>query len=298
MPSLTLHIGFSAISYKLDGLEGESLYGYFPYTYIEAFNLSFTRKEFVTAVITRICAHHKIKSSDSKVNYTNGLEQILPQVRSQTLYTPIYLDSWLVVTPDVYSFSVPISFLTEPSLRHYVNYPNITPQTERDQLKRDSFYVNLIPSQSLVGKPILMTGDRMLNDDLVKDKVYLMYFISTLIREPGVYDIYVDNKNKFILANASNLSNFAHFCTIFSNNSDIECLLTSSLDTKQLIEVPRGTFFSVPTDPDNPVSALVKGYSGGAKDFKVNGAQNLVFDTRDKKNWKFEDINLYEGIKA
>ena len=295
MPKLTVHKGFTSISYSIKGPSKTVKYGIFPFSYNQAYKSSFTEQSFMDFVVKRICSDEKLSKASCQVTEQGGMDIIIERLNAKQDFIPIYLDSWFMGSTNISSYSVPSDSLEDVYLRNYAMYPNVTPIYQKDYLKRDIIYIDFIKSLNIKSSTkILLTGDRFLNV-LEDPSPYLSYFLSFVPSKDGIYDMYIDDKNAYILNDNFKLDSSEHFCTFYVRNSKVECLVKSDIGTQQLLEIDKDSLFHIPTQKDLMLDLLIKPSSGVSEEVVISGPRKgLIFDTRNKSNVKFDDVRLVE----
>ena len=298
MPKLTVYEGFSRLSYSFNDDKNPIVYDSFPYSFSRSLSTSYSKEEYLDEVIAKILSPYKLSKQDVEVENFGGLDYILKQMeKAPTDYFPILADHWFISSKTLFSYSVPNAAMEDLYLRNYNYYPQIKPITQSDLIKVDDYYVTTSKNFNLdkVTK-VLLTGDRFLNIfDEGNSLPYIMYFVSNLIHQPGLYEIYIDDKNLFLIDENFSLGSATKFCILFIQNTDLECLLTTSMNTKQLIDIAKESLFVLPSQEDIDISLLVKARLGNTE-LKMGGVkQGVIFDTRDKSNTDYKNIQYIES---
>lgn len=328
MPLLSAHFDTSVISFfiKKDSKSSEILN--FPYVYSKnILSNQCTQQEFYTYVIEKILSERKIKTGSCDIlisGFINPPELPLKTkfsidahslVESSEDYIPIVLNNFSFLTKGVVSS---FSYCKEGDKKgyherdmgefdYYANlciYPQIQPNDVSAQSDIDENITQRVPSNFKLpseGK-IIFTGGRFAQNSNNKELTYIL--ILETLRGLGVYDVYLDTSNVFLLSQTvkmydrkqtfpledyiDNLGSFVR------TGGSAECLLSSGVGDDQFIEIEKDKIFVMPLNLDSPAKLKIKSNALGNLETKTKGGKlGIVFDTRSEDKSIYSDVKIF-----
>ncbi|NMB91889.1 hypothetical protein GYA37_03535 [candidate division WWE3 bacterium] len=326
MPLLAAYFDASVVSLLLKEDKKDIEFFTFPYVYSESIlSNQCSDKEFYKFLIERFLSERKIKLSSCDLIVSGFLEApdfiddskfkvgITDLIQNSTEYIPIVVNSSSIVTNN---FISSFSFCNAEDkgsnnrdfgeLDYHSNlcvYPQIVSDDLSAQSDLDKDISKKLPLDFKIGdnRKIVFTGGRFTQNICSKELNYVLAL--DLIKNPGIYEIYMDTKNVFPLVQL--LKMYDKDVDIYAGDyiestgllvkfkGSIECLLSTKVGEDQFIEIDKDRMFVIPLKLDLPARLSIKSSALGSTDISTLGGEvGIIFDTRTSGE------SIYSNVKT
>lgn len=319
MPILSISFGSASVSFLYLKTAHEYKGYSYPYAYSKSiFGHFVSESDFYKELIQQVCKELEVEAGsydlviagfpeppelDLDAKLSISLDKILFEIPG---YSCFYVGNFKLIHLNAFMYACPLVeyFVRTPSISliDKVNneanlsiYPQILPVNDLEKFDIDNvsrFY--LARSMPVVKDelPILFTG---FSPYTVHKDDYLNYLLALdLIREPGIFELKMDEENILsclALINAYDsklyasmeIYKFASIGTLLNSPGNTECLFESESGTKQLIEVEKNKLFFIPVDAASRAKIVIKNNLLGTTEKYISGGKlGFIIDTRDK----------------
>lgn len=311
---LACYFDVSDVSFVLLSLDSNKVdFFNFPYVYSsEAFSNQTSEAGFNKEVINAFIKSKKIKTSGLEI-ITAGFMEV-PLVDLETKLS-VKLISLIQEFKENYPFVVnDFSVLTRDAILAYEPCLGKSQSQEggaNNELANISIYPQLIPTDIptmagldkcisekvnqaelayLTKQKLTFSGSRFSRPTVYEYLDWILAF--DLVRKPGIYEIFLDRKNVIPLFGL--ISNYRPeitldpkpylelLGTLINSPGETECLLTSSVGTKQFFAVKKDNFYVMPMLSETGSSLSIKNHVvGNLQEVVIGGRAGLVVNTCD-----------------
>jgi hypothetical protein len=326
MPLLAAYFDTSVVSFLLKKDKKSVEFYTFPYVYSQGtLSNQCSDKDFYNYLIETFLTERKVKIKTCDVIVSGFLEApkfidnskfsagVVDVVKNSSEYFPIVVNNSSLISKDsINSFSyckednkLSLENKDFGEFDYYSNlciYPQIVSDDLSTQSDIDENISKKIPSNLKIenGKSLVFTGARFAQNISSRELHYVL--MSDLIKSAGVYDLYLDTKNAFLLIQLAKMYDkyidiSVEDCVeksglLIKSGGSIECLLSTGLGEDQFIEIEKDKIFVMPLKLDSKARLSVKSSSLGTVDISTQGGEvGIVFDTRSG------DESIYSNVK-
>ena len=328
MPLLALAAYFdtSVVSFLLKKDKQSIEFFTFPYVYSEGtLSNQCNNKDFYKFLIEKFLTERKIKLGSCDLVVSGFLEApdfidnskfkvgIVDLVQNSTDYLPIVVNNSSLITSNfINSFSLCNEDIESSmgnrdfgELDYYSNlciYPQIVSDDLSTQSNFDKNISKKLPNNFKIEskKKIVFTGGRFAQNVCSKELNYVL--LLDLIRGSGIYNLYMDNKNAFLLVQLLKMYDkdvdiyeedyLENIGLLIKSKGSVECLLSTKVGEDQFIEIDKDKVFVMPLKLDSPARLSIKSSALGSTDIPTLGGEaGIIFDTR------VNEESIYSNVK-
>ena len=316
MAILSVQLGTTSTSFLMYKSANDYSYYYYPYSYSPVF-VNTDKKEFYIEVFDVISGQMGMNHTECELILTNVFDyslgdypvksahhvtKVLSNIKN---YDYFYVDPYTLIQGDQFLSAYPynpasnIFRLNEMEKFNYLAnsalYINSVPDKDFDIFDRDDitrFLSEQLPTPPRRNNKVIFTGDRFATLHSSKSLSYLLAI--DLIKQPGIYEIYVDCCNSLVCAShlemysksaehlVDNL-NLLFVGNLINAPGGVECLIRTSVGTSQMLQFHTEGLQILPLEKDNATNLVVKHQSISSVDKSVKGGElGLIVDTRQK----------------
>jgi hypothetical protein len=326
MPLLAAYFDTSVVSFLLKKDKKNIEFYTFPYVYSKGtLSNQCSDKEFYKYLIEAFLTERKIKVKSCDLIISGFLEApnfienakfsagIVDVVKNSSDYLPIAINNSSLISKDIVnSFSyckeenkLSLENKDFGEFDYYSNlciYPQIVSDDLSTQSDIDENISKKIPSNFKIEnrKKIVFTGGRFAQNICSRELNYVL--MSDLIKGSGVYDVYLDTKNAFLLIQLVkmydkdidiSIEDYIENTGIFiKSGGSVECLLSTGVGEDQFIEIEKEKVFVMPLNINSKARLSIKSSDLGSVEIPISGGEvGIIFDTRSN------DESIYSNIK-
>lgn len=319
MPIITAYIGTSHFCLMLYKSSQDYSFFYSPYVYLPNIFLNNTsEQEFYISLIKIFCKNKKI-NFDSVIIYITGflstpnftLDNVKKMDYSQIMFS--FKDLYPVMVND-FALSTKFYIASKTKYQDYYQndhlealklnksiYKNIKAESIYEQISLDKEVLNNVYNSNIKWNfetPIIFMDSRFSYQIL---RPYDYVYMLSLINSPGIYDIYLDQSQSFILIKMLNivlnkieipidLLNIEHICTLINTTSDISCIVTSDGIEDYSISHLKDSIKSYSLDYQKDYEIIVTNNRLGTITKQIKGGSlGIVIDSREDRQKSLND---------
>ena len=222
MALLTAHFDVSGVSFLIKKDKKSTEFFNFPYVYSKGtLSNQCTQKQFYTYLIEKVLSDREIKSNtcdvltcgfidppelDIKPKFSIGVADLIENAEE---FTPVFVNNDSFITKGIISSQEELKKDDEPvgndfgeldQVANLISFPQTIPGDLSSQVSLDSKLYEKLPKDLRFesGRKIVFTGGRFSQGILNKELNYIL--ILEILRGLGVFDVYLDTKNSFVLS--------------------------------------------------------------------------------------------------